>query len=241
MGNKLPCNLPFNLGGGGSKGLTLPFRLPGKLGGSSGSGGLKLPFKLPGKLGGNVVQRKSIKLPVVEECIYANETKKVKLPIVETTSIGHIKLPIVEQSWVFYGLVIEENIVRQISNPIVLSEDIKARIIADYEMINGSELKISWYGDRVDRVEIYVKMSLDEEYNKVGSYLWEQNSAVITLGNGEFDILLKGEGETGLSNVKTLGEPTFIEVDIVPEIPENEKIFDIEVKYTSEIQININY
>lgn len=232
----LPVELPFTLGSSGT--VTLPLTLPFVFD-SGGKGTVTLPLTLPFSF--MAKGRNTIKLPIKETCEYLDERKLYKLPIREAASTNLVKLPVKEYSWMFYGLILEENLIETMRKPLVLMEDVKARILFDMGLKNGTDVNIHWYGDEVPAVEIYKKLLTDEEYELVSTHKWTDDNADMVLGNGEFDIMLKGVNGTGESIPSSLGETSYIEVDVNVQLPVNEKIYSFDIEYTSVYRIDINY
>lgn len=236
----IPTVLPTTIGGAGDGTVTLPIVLPMSFGGGV-AGKVTLPITLPMSFSQGGSNRKEVKLPTKVTCEFANEKKSVKLPMKEISNAGMVKLPVREVCWVLHGLVLEENIITSIKTPLILIEDIRSRILTETEMVNGTDVRIKWFGDSVPKVEIYKKMLTDEEYDLVSTHEWSEENAVITIGNGDHNIWLKGNNSTGESAVIALGETTYKEVDVTVEIPLNEKIYDFSVENISTYRIEVNY
>lgn len=185
--------------------------------------------------------RTVIKLNTTIQCEYANETKCVKLPIIEQANVTCIKIPLIEKAWVFNGLLLEETVVGMMQKKLTLIDNVKSRLLMDTEMVGGNKVKLKWYGDEVPRVEVLRKLSFDETYDKVGVYDWGVGETTITLGTSEYNIMLNGEGDIGESIITTLGEPDYIEVDVYLDMPINEKMYSVEIDYTSKYVVPIKY
>lgn len=240
----LPVSLPVSFTDKRTEGtIILPVKLPIKFYSSAVTKGkVKLPITLPMKFSdGSSVNRKRIKLPLSEAPLEGVFKSSIKLPLIETASINSIRIPVTETPWDFKGLIIEENVVGTMNSSLTLIEEIRSRILTEVEILNRNTVKVKWYGDEVPKLELMKKVAGDEDYESVGVYEWTDGEAVFEISNNEHNIQLIGLNGTGESAIVELGEGEMVDINTQLNILLNEKIYDINVDYTSQFKINVNY
>ena len=206
---------------------------------------MRLPVTLPmtiGDLGGDTVVSYQFQLPVTLPLTIRMESggRLTTRVIYSETPQGVVHaIPFFEVPWDFQGLVLEENVIGQMHSQLVLIEDVKGRIFAECMLLNYQDILVSWYGDYVPRLSINVKMSIDEDYTKLGEWDWDEKQGIISIGTDEYNVLLEGTNNEGLSNIITIGESTYNDLITNLTTANNEKIFDIEVHLTSRYHINV--
>lgn len=257
LGISLPFTLPTALTTDSSDtgdekytaGITLPIQLPTSLTTVSKDDddqyvkGIQLPITLPFSF--DYINKDdiytSVRLPITQTPSAA-EDGTVYLKITEIPS-GYPKyLPISETVWGFEGLLVDETIVSKYSDSLLVDECIYTQIIPTFELISPAQLKISWSGTRVPRVQIYTKSLETEEYTLYGTYAWNRSSVTIPLADHSYYIMLKGNNDSGSSDTYLIGSS--IQLGLEPElnmVSSTDKIYNIDIDYTSEYKIEVEY
>lgn len=237
----LPTILPMTFDGDLSIGrVSLPTILPMIFSNDIG-GRVSLPAILPMNFTNINPVRKSSRLNMSVICNYIPTQCSTKLQISQTAVMTQVKLLIVETAWDFKGLILEENIVAKMNRQITILEEVRARILTNTELVDKNHIKIKWYGDSVPQLDVMKKVFVDENYTKEGTYNWDKGEAIILIDDNEYNVQLVGVNGTGESGVIDLGESSGIDVFSSVNIALNEKIYDVEVSYTSEYKIEVNY
>lgn len=179
--------------------------------------GFSLPFSLPFTLSppaeGSVGRRKI--------------TKKV------TTS---------EQAWVFQGIVFDEYIIAKMNKSVTMIEEVKSRILTDITLIDKNHVKIKWYGNPVDAVQVFTKLDIDSDYNTDGVVIpWEEGEVTIPIGDGSYNILLDTPNNSGISGVINISDTNFNKVKSDFKIVLNEKTYYLNTNFKQTFNINIDF
>ena len=226
-----------------AKGITLPLNLPMSFKERAFVNGIQLPVTLPfsfGKISSDkIFYNKKLKIIAQPQ---PKEENKVYLRISEKPSGAPNYLPISETVWYFPGLIVEENIVTSQKESLLVDERIFSQIIANFELLSPSQLKVSWSGARVPRVEIYMKNREEEDYTLYNSYTWNRGSAIIPIIDNNYYIKLEGIRESGSSG-EYLISPS-LQIGITPELSmvnKNDKIYNVDINYISEYKVDIKY
>lgn len=244
MGANLPITLPFIMSstGIGKKGVTLPVTLPFAFTGEVVKPTrVKIPLTLPMSFNTSERTKLTVHVPTTFEVEFANLYQELKVPLKETVDTKVVKVPLKEFAIDFKGVIIEENVVAKMRKDITVLEDIRSRILFDAEMVNRNLLKVSWYGEEVPSVEVRHKMEVDEGWTSVGVFAWAEKSATFALDNNEHHIMLIGGNNTGESGKCIVGEANYIRVDPTVGVLINEKIYNVNIDFISEIRVEINY
>ena len=243
MGVTLPLTIPFTMSGGnGRSGVTLPVTLPITF--STGMGvenRVKLPITLPMTFDTAEITRIVVCIPTSIISEFANLHQELKVPLKEQAHALGIKVPLVEYTMDFKGLIIEETIVDKMRKDITILEDIRSRILFDVELIDRNHVEVSWYGEAVPTVEVRHKMEVDEEWTVVGVYSWNTTSVEFSLDNNEHQIMLIGGNNTGESGTGIVGETMYIRIDPTIGVLINEKIYNVDIDFTKSISVDVNY
>lgn len=242
MGVTLPLTIPFTMSGSGKSGVTLPVTLP--LTFSTGLGienRVKLPIKLPMTFNTSEITRIVVSVPTSIVAEFANLHQELKVPLKEKAQALGVKVPLVEYTMDFKGLIVEETIVDKMRKDITILEDIRSRIMFDVELIDRNHVAISWYGEAVPTVEVRHKMEVDEEWTVVGVYSWNTDSVEFSLDNNEHQIMLIGGNNTGESGTGVVGETMYIRIDPTIGVLINEKIYNVNIDFTKSISVDVNY
>ncbi len=244
MGVTLPLTIPFTMrdSGGGRNGVTLPVTLPFTFSTSFGvENRVKLPITLPMTFNSSEITRVVILIPTSITTEFANLHQELKIPLKEQTQALGLKVPLIEYTMDFRGLIIEENIVDKMRKDITILEDIRSRILFDVELIDRNHVQVSWYGEAVPTVEVRHKMEVDEEWTVVGVYSWNTTSVEFSLDNNEHQIMLIGGNNTGESGTGVVGETMYIRIDPIIGVLINEKIYNVDIDFTKSISVDVNY
>ena len=243
MGVTLPLTIPFTMsGGGGRSGVTLPVTLPITFSTSmSVENRVKLPITLPMTFDTAEITRIVVCIPTSIISEFANLYQELKVPLKEQAHALGIKVPLVEYTMDFKGLIIEETIVDKMRKDITILEDIRSRILFNVELIDRNHVEVSWYGEAVPTVEVRHKMEVDEEWTVVGVYSWNTTSIEFSLDNNEHQIMLIGGNNTGESGTGIVGETMYIRIDPTIGVLINEKIYNVDIDFTKSISVDVNY
>ena len=196
--------------------------------------GIQLPIKLPTTLDKYKI---GIQLPI-RLPFRINRVKKDDIYYQKKLKISSIS----ETVWAFPGLIVSENIVSARKNQLLIDEKIYSQIIASFELISPTQLKISWTGSRVPRVQVYIKSLESENYTLYNTYTWNRGNVIIPLQNQNYYIRLIGINDSGSSETYLINAP--LEIGIQPElnmVNSIDKIYNINVFYTSEYKIEVEY
>lgn len=244
MGVTLPLRIPFVMSssGTGKNGVTLPVTLPVTFSAEMGEENrVALPITLPMTFNTSKITRIVICVPTTITAEFANLHQELKVPLTEQARAKGIKVPLKEFTMDFKGLIVEETIVDKMRKDITLLEDIRSRILFDVELIDRNHVKVSWYGEAVPTVEVRHKMEVDENWTSVGVYNWNDESAEFALDNNEHQIMLIGGNSTGESGTGVVGETLYIRIDPTIGVLVNEKVYNVNINFTSEHHITVNY
>ena len=244
MGVTLPLRIPFVMSssGTGKNGVTLPVTLPVTFSAEMGEENrVALPITLPMTFNTSKITRIVICVPTTITAEFANLHQELKVPLTEKARAKGIKVPLKEFTMDFKGLIVEETIVDKMRKDITLLEDIRSRILFDVELIDRNHVKVSWYGEAVPTVEVRHKMEVDENWTSVGVYNWNDESAEFALDNNEHQIMLIGGNSTGESGTGVVGETLYIRIDPTIGVLVNEKVYNVNINFTSEYHVTVNY
>lgn len=244
MGVTLPLRIPFVMSssGTGKNGVTLPVTLPVTFSAEMGEENrVALPITLPMTFNTSKITRIVICVPTTITAEFANLHQELKVPLTEQARAKGIKVPLKEFTMDFKGLIVEETIVDKMRKDITLLEDIRSRILFDVELIDRNHVKVSWYGEAVPTVEVRHKMEVDETWTSVGVYNWNDESAEFALDNNEHQIMLIGGNSTGESGTGVVGETLYIRIDPTIGVLVNEKVYNVNINFTSEYHVTVNY
>lgn len=222
-------------------GIKLPTMLPTSL--DKTKIGIQLPIKLPFKIGkvnaDDVYYQEKIRLSLVPT---AETAKNFSLKISCIPTGGVLSMPVRKTAWEFKGLVIDENIVSKRKTQLLVDEKIYSQIVVSFELLNENQLKITWSGTRVPRVQIYTKSLEQENYVLYNTYAWNRNGAILPIRAQNYYIKLVGINDSGSSEEYLINSP--IEIGIKPVlnmVNSTDKIYNIDVSYTSEYNIEVEY
>ena len=223
MGVKLPTDLPFSLG--------------------SYKSGIQLPIKLPFRIGkintDDIWYKKSIQL---KEIPIDKKEKEVFLKVTQIPIGGYSSLPISETVWNFNGLIVSENIIGSKHGSLLVNEKLYSQILVDFELLNENQLQIKWSGTRVPRVQIYIKSLEQEDYQLYNSYSWNRGQAIIPIQNQNYYIKIVGLNESGSSDEYLVNSALISEIESdLNMVSSTEKIYNIDISYTSEYKIEVEY
>lgn len=222
-------------------GIQLPIKLPTAL--DKYKIGIQLPIKLPFRISrvkkDDIFYQQKLKISITPD---AEQKNKVFLRISERPTGAPNFLPISETVWAFPGLIVKENIVAPRKTQLLVDEKIYSQIIASFELLSPTQLKLSWSGTRVPRVQVYIKSSEAEEYSLYNTYAWNRSNVILPLQNQNYYIKLIGLNDSGSSDEYLISTP--LEIGIKPElnmVNSTDKIYNIDVSYTSEYKIEVEY
>lgn len=223
--------------------LRLPHTIPIQLGIPNYKVGIKLPHTLPVKFQRYSTENISYtkKLPIYLRPAEA-QPNQVSLKISVKPAGWPTYLPITETVWVFNGLLVSENLVTNKRSSLLIDERIYSQIIPSFKLVSPTELEVSWSGTRVPRVEIYTKSLETEEYTLFNSYSWNRGSATIPLEDHNYYIRLVGARDSGQSEEYLINSA--LQIGIQPElemVSDADKIYNVDVDYISEYQIQVEY
>ena len=244
MGVTLPLTIPFTMSDSGTskKGVTLPVTLPITFSADYAvENRVKLPITLPMTFDTAEITRIVVCIPTSIVTEFANLHQVLKVPLTEEAHAKGIKVPLTEFAMDFKGLIVEETIVDKMRKDITLLEDIRSRILFDVELIDRNHVKVSWYGEAVPTIEVRHKMEVDENWTSVGVYNWDDESAEFSLDNNEHQIMLIGGNSTGESGTGIVGETLYIRIDPTIGVLVNEKIYNVNINFTEEYHVDVNY
>lgn len=244
MGVTLPITIPVAMDSSGAskRGVTLPVTLPITFNANGAiENRVKLPITLPMTFNSSEISRIVIKVPTTFRVEFANLHQELKVPLKEQAHTSVVLVPVKEYVMDFKGIIIEENVVGAMRKDITILEDIRSRILFDVELINRNLVKVSWYGEAVPTVEVQHKMEVDDVWTSVGVFNWGANSVEFALDNNEHQIRLIGGDSTGESGIGVVGETMYIRIDPELGMLINEKIYNVDINFTSKYRVNINY
>ena len=240
-GVELPTLLPIALGSLNNGGVELPVTLPFTFGSSKAT--VELPLTLPftfERQGEVEVERKEILLNVKEECRYVVTNNSIKVPVKERAYGKSIKIPIAETALTFEGFVMEENVVTTMQSNLPLIDEVRNRILVDVSMLDRNTLMLEWYGEKVDKFDIYIRAIVDDEYQYYSTHTWDEKTATISIDDNAYYIQLVGHDGSGESFVVEVDVNTPLAIKSNVSISLNEKIYDIDVDYTSAYRFEVS-
>lgn len=222
--------------------IKLPAMLPTSLDGTKI--GIQLPIKLPFRIEevnkDDIYYQTKIRLSLVPTA--ETIAKNFSLKITCSPTGGIFSMPIKETAWEFKGLIVDENIVSKRKTQLLVDEKIYSQIVVSFELLNENQLKITWSGTRVPRVQIYTKSLEQENYILYNTYAWNRNGAILPIRAQNYYIKLVGINDSGSSEEYLINSP--IEIGIEPVlnmVNSTDKIYNIDVSYTSEYNIEVEY
>lgn len=224
-------------------GIQLPIQLPTTLDSKNYQIGIQLPIKLPFSFGrinsGNIYYNKNF--PILLTPIEGIKNQAI-LKISERPTGNPTYLPISETVWSFSGLLVSENIIAQRKSQLLVSEKIYTEIIPSFALLSKNQLQISWSGVKVPRVEVYIKSLETEDYQLYGTYSWNRGNVVIPIESHSYYIKLQGYRDSGTSNEYLMSAPLQIGVKpVLNMVSSSDKIYNIDINYTSEYKIDVEY
>lgn len=166
----------------------------------------------------------------------------VKLPLHETAKVSSIKLPIRETALILNGFVMHENIIEWLKKDITLIESVKSRLLLNAELLDKNHVKLQWFGENVPKVMIFD--TLDGEDMPATPFVtvpWTPQEYTMLIDANGHDIMIKGTGDTGESNILSIGENKEYNVACAVELPLNEKNYFIDIDLVSEYRIGVNF
>ena len=221
VGIILPSSIPVALSRINNEGLII-----------KGSEGISLPFKLPvsiGNAGSKSVGGQSTKSPL-------------KISILEIAKqIDSISFPVTERAWDFKGIILEECIVDKMNSTFTIYEDIRSRILTDIYLIDRNHLGVKWYGQKVDKVMILRKSSLDDNYDIIDTVSWDIGEYVVEVSEDPTHIKLEGVGSTGESSVIMIEDGFTTEIKTNFNVAINTKVHYLESNSDSVYKLKVNY
>lgn len=206
-----------------SKGLKLPLSMPFTLSeksnvSSTKKAGLSFPMSLP------------FSLDSIEQ-VGSNERRT----ITKTYNVT-------EKAWVFQGIVFDENVISLMKSQVLLLEEVKGRILADLILIDKNHIKLKWYGSKVDTVQVFKKLDIDEKYEADGEPIpWEKGEVIVTVSDSSYNIILKGPNGSGESGVIDIAETSSDTVKHDLKIALNEKTHFLTANFKETHKLNINF
>ena len=240
-GVELPTLLPIALGSLNNGGVELPVTLPFTFGSSKAT--VELPLALPftfEQQGEVEVERKEILLNVKEECRYVVTNNSMKVPVKEQAYGKSVKIPITETALTFEGFVMEENVVTTMQSNLPLIDEVRNRILVDVSMLDRNTLMLEWYGEKVEKFDIYIRAIVDDEYQYYSTHTWDEKTATISIDDNAYYIQLVGHDGSGESFVVEVDVNTPLAIKSDVTISLNEKIYDIDVDYTSAYRFEVS-
>ena len=96
------------------------------------------------------------------------------------------------------------------------------------------------YGEKVDKFDIYIRAIVDDEYQYYSTHTWDEKTATISIDDNAYYIQLVGHNGSGESfEVEVdVNTPLAIKSDVTISL--NEKIYDIDVDYTSAYRFEVS-
>ena len=236
-GVELQTLLPVALSSLNNGGVELPVTLPFTLGGEKAT--VKLPLTLPFAFE-QQGERKEILLNVKEECRYIVTNNSMKVPVKERAYGKSIKVPLTETALTFEGFIMEENVVATMQSSLPLIDEVRNRILVDVSMLDRNTLMLEWYGEKVDKFDIYIRAIVDDEYQYYSTHTWDEKTATISIDDNAYYIQLVGHNGSGESFVVEVDVNTPLAIKSDVTISLNEKIYDIDVDYTSAYRFEVS-
>lgn len=233
-GLTFPLNVPFSLHKNNdsitisSNGFKFPLSLPFTLSESkvidtpstNKKGGLSLPFCVPFSLSINEESEEG-----------SNGRRKI------TTRYN-----VSEKAWVFQGIVFDENVIAHMKSQVLLLEEVKGRILVDMVLVDKNHIKLKWYGSKVETVQVFKKLDIDEKYEADGDPVaWDVGETTITVSDSSYNIILKGPSGSGESGVINLSDTNSDVVKHDLKIALNEKTYFLTVDFKETHKLNINF
>lgn len=224
-------------------GIRLPVKLPFNFKDSNYTIGIQLPIRLPFSFKKisteDITYHKNFPIKVTPT---EGDMNKAILKISVRPTGNPVYLPISETVWSFSGLLVNENIVSPYHTSLLVDEKIYTEIIPSFELLSPNQLKVGWSGTRVPRVEIYTKSLENEEYSLYGTYSWNRGSIILPIENHNYYIKIQGIRDSGSSSEYLVNSP--LQIGISPDIEmvkSSDKIYNIDINYTSEYKIEVEY
>lgn len=225
MGIQLPIKLPISLK---QKNYKIGIQLP-----------LSLPFSFDKVYDEDIFYNKN--LPLILTPIEGQKNQAI-LKISERPTGSPFYLPISETVWSFSGLLVSENIISQRKTQLLVNEKIYTEIVPSFSLISQNQLQVSWSGTKVPRVEVYIKSLENEDYSLYGTYSWNRGSITIPIENHSYYIKLQGYRDSGISNEYLINSPLQIGIKpVLNMVNSSDKIYNIDISYTSEYKIDVEY
>lgn len=224
-------------------GIQLPIQLPTTLEQKNYKIGIQLPLTLPFSFGqidnDDIFYNKN--LPIFITPIESAKNVAI-LKISERPTGSPVYLPISQTIWNFSGLLVSENIVSQKKSQLLVNEKIYTEIIPSFSLISKNQLQISWTGTKVPRIEVYIKSLENEDYQLYGTYSWNRGNVIIPIESHSYYIKLQGYRDSGISNEYLMNAPLQIGIKpILQMVNSSDKIYNIDINYTSEYKIDVEY
>lgn len=237
---KLPITLPMEFKSDEKYSIKLPITLPMTF--SNGKiATVKLPVTLPMSFTSKSGIKRTIYITYRENVSTEKYHGTTLLPYKEIATGKVTKIPYKETGWYFPGLILSENVITSISSQLNLVENVQALILVDFELMSMNTLKLTWYGHTVPSFTIMKKSAVDETYTESGSYNWSAEYAAVDIESEEYNIYLQGSANSGTSAVYTIAGVNDVIVEPDIDVTVNDKIYELDVNYTSVYRINIEY
>lgn len=230
-----------------AKGLIIPLGIPCILSKKDNtitieSNGWKLPFSMPFSLSekdsNSYKQQAGLSFPTslpfsldYSEEIGSNERRTITK-----------KYNVTEKAWVFQGIVFDENVISLMKAQVLLLEEVKGRVLVDLILVDKNHIKLKWYGSKVDTIQIYKKLDIDEKYEADGEPIpWEVGETTIAVSDSSYNIILRGPNGSGESGIIDLAETNLDAVKHDLKIALNEKTHFLIVDFKETHKLNINF
>ncbi len=198
-----------------------------------------LPITLPMQFSSK--ERIQTVYPTRIECKYSE--RQLQSSVLTTQELGAKDTVIRTEHTLFdfEGLIIEEVVNDTVNETLVISEIVQSRILVGVENINRNKVRVSWSGNRVPGIEVYVKEQADEEYGKpVGTYKWEDRFCDLEIQAYAYNIMLLGILDSGQSPTVSIDEPFGYYIDSKETISLNEKVYDLDVNVSEVYKIIVD-
>ena len=238
-GVELPAVLPVLLSSSSQGGVELPLTLPFVLS-SGGKKTVQLPLTLPFTFESTGVQdRREIIINMKEQVRFMSTNKSTKFPVREQARGKSIKIPLSETALTFEGFVIQENVIDKMVSSLVLEEEVRNRILVDVSMTDRNNLVLKWYGEKVDELDIFIRPFVELEYQLYSTHKWGEGEANVFIDDNAYYIQLVGKNGSGESFELEIDVSTPIQIKSDVTISLNEKIYDIDIDYTSAYRFEV--
>ncbi len=207
--------------------ITLPVSLPMTF--ESSLATVSLPITLPMQFSSR--ERVQVVYPTTITCEYLGKQKESRVLTAQSLGSKDITIRTEHTLFNFEGLVIEEIVNDTANETLIISEIVQSRILVGVENVNRNQVRVSWSGNKVPGIEVYLKEQADEEYGKpIGTYKWEDKFCDIDIQAYAYDIKLLGILDSGQSPTVSIDEPFGYYIDSKETISLNEKVYDLDVK-----------